>query len=180
MRTYILELERKKYAKVMEAMPGYRDGEEGKIDSDIVAKSRLDSAGCHIVAPCPHDGACPMAGKKMWCHFNQRFLRTRAQKVTKISPEKQHGPRDFQDERFSYIAIQRGWRKESWDSSNVTVAANFHQDLKPDDEAVEFTPMKNKGQTQVGIINTRSCTEILSMAHLAEINESYMSCICSN
>lgn len=39
------------------------------------------------MAPCPHDGECPMAGTKMWCHFNQRFNRTRAQKVTKLRPK---------------------------------------------------------------------------------------------
>lgn len=151
MRTFILELERKKHRKVVEAMPRCGDGEARNTDADVVARNRVDSAGCHIVAPCPHDGACPMAGRKMWCHFNQRFLRTRAQKVTKIRPDKQHGPRDFQDERFSYVAFRRGWRKESWDLSDVSVAADFYQDVNPDDEAVEFTPMKHRDQARVSV-----------------------------
>jgi hypothetical protein len=29
--------------------------------------------GIHVVAPCPHDGACPLAGRASWCHFVQRF-----------------------------------------------------------------------------------------------------------
>lgn len=115
------------------------------IDADSLAESRLNSAGCHIVAPCPHDGTCPMTGKKMWCHFNQRFLRTRAQKVTKIRPDKQHGPRDFQDERFSYIVFRRGWREKPSKFTDVRVAADFYQDIKPDEEN-EYTPMKYRNK----------------------------------
>lgn len=63
----------------------------------------------HIVAPCPHDGRCPMDGLPTWCHFTQRFERPRTQRLAKI----RHGkplPRSFQDERFSYVAIRRGQR----------------------------------------------------------------------
>ena len=31
------------------------------------------TASAHVVAPCPHDGACPMEGTPSWCHFVQRF-----------------------------------------------------------------------------------------------------------
>ncbi|GMH39551.1 hypothetical protein BSKO_07449 [Bryopsis sp. KO-2023] len=148
-RSFILDFERKRYRKTMQAATPTQKGDEtlpiSSMDLDPLAKQRLDAAGCHIVAPCPHDGECPMNGKKMWCHFNQRFLRTRAQKVTKIRPEKQHGPRDFQDERFSYVVFRRGWREKSWGQgiSDVQIASNFFQDIKPDDEQVEWTPMKH-------------------------------------
>lgn len=132
---------------MVDAFPIDNPGEDimAAIDADSLAQIRLASAGCHIVAPCPHDGTCPMAGKKMWCHFNQRFLRTRAQKVTKIRPDKKHGPRDFQDERFSYIVFRRGWRENALKVKDVRVAADFYQDIKPDDEN-EFTPMKYKSK----------------------------------
>lgn len=29
----------------------------------------------HVLAPCPHDGACPLEGAATWCHFVQRFQR---------------------------------------------------------------------------------------------------------
>ena len=43
--------------------------------------------GAHVVAPCPHDGVCPMEGTKSWCHFTQRFERSGLQRVTKIRPD---------------------------------------------------------------------------------------------
>jgi Mitochondrial small ribosomal subunit Rsm22 len=108
-------------------------------------------AGVHVVAPCPHDGGCPMDGTSSWCHFAQRFQRTALQKNTKmlagaphvpaellrwpgaalspaacsISSSHEHRqparfatwaggrrPRDYQDERFSYVVLQRSERPE--------------------------------------------------------------------
>lgn len=59
----------------------------------------------HVVAPCPHDGTCPMEGRPSWCHFVQRFQRTQLQRAAKASAGIQ--PRTYQDERFSYVAIAR-------------------------------------------------------------------------
>jgi ribosomal protein RSM22 (predicted rRNA methylase) len=42
-------------------------------------QSKLSSKwyGAHVVAPCPHDGRCPLSGPgaKAWCHFGARFQR---------------------------------------------------------------------------------------------------------
>lgn len=38
----------------------------------------------HVVAPCPHDGGCPMEGTKSWCHFAQRFQRSHLQRQHKV------------------------------------------------------------------------------------------------
>ena len=37
-----------------------------------------------MVAPCAHDGACPMLGLRSWCHFVQRFERSSLQRITKV------------------------------------------------------------------------------------------------
>ncbi|PRW32889.1 methyltransferase mitochondrial [Chlorella sorokiniana] len=66
------------------------------------------SVGAHVVAPCPHDGACPMEGRPSWCHFVQRFQRTQLQRAAKATAGVQ--PRTYQDERFAYVAIARGPR----------------------------------------------------------------------
>jgi ribosomal protein RSM22 (predicted rRNA methylase) len=31
------------------------------------------AVAAHVVAPCPHDGGCPLEGRPSWCHFVQRF-----------------------------------------------------------------------------------------------------------
>lgn len=46
----------------------------------------LATGDCHVIAPCPHDGACPMQGTKGWCHFSQRFERSRLQREIKNMP----------------------------------------------------------------------------------------------
>jgi ribosomal protein RSM22 (predicted rRNA methylase) len=43
-----------------------------------------NAAVVHVVAPCPHDGACPMQGTGSWCHFVQRFQRSSMQRFTKM------------------------------------------------------------------------------------------------
>lgn len=57
----------------------------------VLAAERGDAdagepGGAHVVAPCPHDGGCPMDGTPSWCHFAQRFQRTVLQKTTKALP----------------------------------------------------------------------------------------------
>lgn len=49
----------------------------------LAAERGAAAAGAHVVAPCPHDGGCPMDGTDSWCHFAQRFQRTALQKDTK-------------------------------------------------------------------------------------------------
>lgn len=73
-----------------------------------VLTSSVDQAA-HVLAPCPHDGVCPMQGTKGWCHFSQRFERSKLQRDVKNVPGPK-GPRSFQDERYSYVILKRGSR----------------------------------------------------------------------
>jgi len=66
----------------------------------IALREQLIAMGAHVVAPCPHDGKCPLA-KPDWCHFSQRLQRSRAHKQVKGAEL------PFEDERFSYVVLTR-------------------------------------------------------------------------
>lgn len=62
------------------------------------ARNQLRAAGAWIVAPCPHQAACPMAGGD-WCHFAQRVARSREQRRAKGATL------GYEDEKFAYLAV---------------------------------------------------------------------------
>ncbi|KAI3709637.1 hypothetical protein L2E82_39403 [Cichorium intybus] len=64
--------------------------------------------GAHIVAPCPHDGACPLDNTRKYCHLVQRLQRTTSQLAYKQSNGVPLG--GFEDEKFSYVVFRRGPR----------------------------------------------------------------------
>jgi ribosomal protein RSM22 (predicted rRNA methylase) len=91
-------------------------------------RRRLVAQGAHVIAPCPHDGECPLiafSAKQVlgrdprmapasreenalkqkaapdWCHFVQRLPRSRAHKHIKGAEL------PFEDEKFSYVALAR-------------------------------------------------------------------------
>ena len=64
------------------------------------ARAQLIAAGAHVLAPCPHDNACPLRAPD-WCHFSQRLARSRAHKQVKGADV------PFEDERFSYVVLTR-------------------------------------------------------------------------
>jgi ribosomal protein RSM22 (predicted rRNA methylase) len=64
------------------------------------ARDQLIALGAHIIAPCPHEGACQMTPGD-WCHMAQRLARSRLHRQLK------GGDAPFEDEKFSYIIVSR-------------------------------------------------------------------------
>jgi ribosomal protein RSM22 (predicted rRNA methylase) len=68
----------------------------------LAARNRLVAAGGTVIAPCPHDAACPLATiAGEWCHFAVRVARSHAHRTAKGA---QLG---YEDEKFSYVAVGR-------------------------------------------------------------------------
>lgn len=66
----------------------------------IDLRARLIANGAHVIAPCPHDAACPLT-RPDWCHFTQRLQRSRAHKHLKGADL------PYEDEKFSYVFLSR-------------------------------------------------------------------------
>jgi ribosomal protein RSM22 (predicted rRNA methylase) len=74
----------------------------------LAARSALIEAGAAILAPCPHQAACPLTGEDWrcanpsdWCHFNVRLPRSRDHRLAKGAEV------PFEDERFTYLIAAR-------------------------------------------------------------------------
>jgi ribosomal protein RSM22 (predicted rRNA methylase) len=71
----------------------------------LALRDDLIEAGGHIIAPCPHERACPMAsaGKPDadWCHFAARFERSSLHRRIKGAEL------GYEDEKYSYIAASK-------------------------------------------------------------------------
>jgi ribosomal protein RSM22 (predicted rRNA methylase) len=67
----------------------------------------------NIVAPCPHDGECPLAASpRSWCHFSQFTAKYPKDVITRVK-----GESNFENEKFSYIVICRGVSPRHLDAS---------------------------------------------------------------
>lgn len=64
------------------------------------ARQRLAEAGAHLLAPCVHTAACPLAAPD-WCHFSRRVARSRLHRQAKGAEV------PWEDEKYVYIAASR-------------------------------------------------------------------------
>ncbi len=68
------------------------------------ARRRLTDAGLHVLAPCPHGNACPLAESTAagdWCHFAARVNRSAEHRQLK------EASLGHEDEKFSYLVAAR-------------------------------------------------------------------------
>ena len=64
-------------------------------------RAQLIDSGAHLIAPCPHANACPMAATNDWCHFAVRVERTSEHRQLK------RATLGYEDEKFSYLAFSK-------------------------------------------------------------------------
>ncbi|MEU6715671.1 small ribosomal subunit Rsm22 family protein [Nonomuraea sp. NPDC046802] len=93
------------------------------------AREVLTGHGMNVVAPCPHDGRCPIQPGHDWCHFSVRLPRSPLHRRIKA------GTLSFEDEKFSYVAATAG----RWPRAAARVLRH---------------PLKRKG-----MVSLRLCTE---------------------
>jgi ribosomal protein RSM22 (predicted rRNA methylase) len=84
----------------------------------LAARQALIAAGLKLIAPCPHQQACPLALARDWCHFAERVERTAEHRMAK------GGELGYEDEKFSYIAATRG--DALWPEGRIVRHPHFH------------------------------------------------------
>ncbi|OWM85187.1 methyltransferase-like protein 17, mitochondrial [Punica granatum] len=124
MRSHILWMEKRKFRKSKGL---------NKESKDLVPLK----TGAFVVAPCPHDGPCPLEKTGKYCHFVQRLERTSSQRAYKRS--KGEPLRGFEDEKFCYVAFRRGQRPgEPWPLDGMTFETLKEQHAKRKSEDLEI------------------------------------------
>lgn len=117
-RAAVLQREQRRLLKLRSRLPtgtnssGHEDptkASKQQPDHNLQQKTTAKAfGGAHVVAPCPHDGACPLAmpGTKAWCHFGTRFQRPAFMQAVKATRGSRANPSDHQDERYSYVVLR--------------------------------------------------------------------------
>ena len=111
----------------------------------IALRKDLITQGARVVAPCPHDGKCPLAAPD-WCHFTQRLQRSRAHKQVKGAEL------PYEDEKFAYVALTRARLEKRLArllaQPDVTKAAVVTKLCTPDGIVFATTPRRDKAAYQ--------------------------------
>ncbi|OVA06321.1 Cytochrome c oxidase assembly protein CtaG/Cox11 [Macleaya cordata] len=126
MRSHILWMEKRKCRK--------------SHDSSVEAPKDRETrkSGAFVVAPCAHDGACPLESTGTYCHFVQRLERTTSQRAYKRS--KGEPLRGFEDEKFCFVVLRRGQRPRQWPLDGMKFDTLKEQQAKrnPEDLEVDY------------------------------------------
>ncbi|WWD21480.1 3-methyl-2-oxobutanoate hydroxymethyltransferase [Kwoniella shandongensis] len=70
----------------------------------FILEQSTSESPLHVIAPCPHDGVCPLASTDDICGFSQRLQRPSFVRKTK------HSSRGEEDTGYCYLIIGRGER----------------------------------------------------------------------
>lgn len=73
----------------------------------------------HVLAPCPHDGNCPLLNTKDFCHFSQRLQRPAYQRYIKKAKL------GTEDQKYSYVVVRRGQRPSSESSKALNQLSKY-------------------------------------------------------
>ncbi|KAJ6426401.1 hypothetical protein OIU84_022085 [Salix udensis] len=137
MRSHILWMEKRKFHKA-----------EGKINE--TCKDLMPyKGGAFVIAPCSHDGSCPLVKSGKYCHFVQRLQRTTSQRVYKRS--KGETLRGFEDEKFSFVAFRRGQRpRKPWplDGMKFETLKEQHAKRNPEDLEIDYEDLIDQNQPE--------------------------------
>lgn len=91
-RAHLLERLGASGAALVVVEPGTPEGYRRVLE----ARAALIASGRPVLAPCPHDLACPMSGSD-WCHMAVRLDRSRVHRAAKGVEL------GYEDEKFSYV-----------------------------------------------------------------------------
>ena len=89
----------------------------------IKIRDLLLSQGAHLVAPCPHQGKCPLQGGD-WCHFFSRVERSSLHRKVK------NAVLNYEDEKFSYLIFSKEKKVQIFSSRIVRHPQIFKGHLK--------------------------------------------------
>lgn len=132
MRSYILWMAKRKCRKSGDS--------SSEVSSDAKSISvDVEKNGAFVVAPCAHDGRCPLENTGKYCHFVQRLERTSSQRAYKRS--KGQPLRGFEDEKFCFVALRRGKRpREAWplDGMEFETLKEQHAKRNPEDLIIDY------------------------------------------
>lgn len=71
---------------------------------ELILEQNKPQNPLHIVAPCPHDGPCPLLNTADMCGFSQRVNSPKFARKTK------HSKRGEEDKNYVYLVVARGER----------------------------------------------------------------------
>ncbi|KAK1306742.1 hypothetical protein QJS10_CPA10g00644 [Acorus calamus] len=131
MRSHILWMANRKCRK--------NDGASSKACEDMQNSNNMMAlrTGAFVIAPCSHDGPCPLAKSEKYCHFVQRLERTSSQRTYKRS--KGESLRGFEDEKFCFVALRRGVRpQETWPLDDVKFETERQTIQEPEDLDTDY------------------------------------------